>query len=75
VRCLSRLCLAVLPALAAGDATPPGQIPGVDEAPNGGVLYLTDGSCGAECMQWGFAKKAGAWKLVWAGPVWVAPKP
>ena len=55
--------------------TPRGRVPGVDAEAKGDVLFLTDGSCGAECLQWGFARKAGAWKLVWAGPVWVAPKP
>lgn len=56
-------------------ATPHGRVPGVDATTKGDVVYLTDGSCGAECLQWGFTKKAGGWKLVWAGPVWVEPKP
>jgi hypothetical protein len=55
--------------------TPHGRVPGVDATTKGEMVYLADGGCGAECMQWGFTRKAGAWKLVWAGPVWVEPRP
>jgi hypothetical protein len=52
---------------------PQPRVPGLDVDTKGKRVYVTDGACGADCVQWGFEKAGDVWKLVWIAPVWVKP--